>query len=52
VLPGGDGRDGLPRALQLVGHRGRTERLLDIAAAVERDGQIVAGPGSVGGGTG
>jgi aspartyl-tRNA(Asn)/glutamyl-tRNA(Gln) amidotransferase subunit A len=52
VLPGGDGRDGMPRALQLVGHRGRTERLLDVAAAVERDGHIGAGPGSVGGGTG
>jgi aspartyl-tRNA(Asn)/glutamyl-tRNA(Gln) amidotransferase subunit A len=52
VLPAGDGHDGLPRALQLVGHRGRTERLLDIAAAVERDGHIAAGPGSVGGGTG
>jgi aspartyl-tRNA(Asn)/glutamyl-tRNA(Gln) amidotransferase subunit A len=52
VLPGGDGRDRLPRALQLVGQRGRTERLLDIAAAVERDCQSGAGPGSVGGGTG
>jgi aspartyl-tRNA(Asn)/glutamyl-tRNA(Gln) amidotransferase subunit A len=52
VLPASTGGDGLPRALQLVGHRGRTERLLDIAAAVERDAQIAAGPGSVGGGTG
>lgn len=52
VLPGGDGRDGLPRALQLIGQRSRTERLLDVAAAVERDCQSVAGPGSVGGGTG
>jgi aspartyl-tRNA(Asn)/glutamyl-tRNA(Gln) amidotransferase subunit A len=52
VLPAGNGRDGLPRALQLVAKRGRTERLLDIAAAVERDVQIGAGPGSVGGGTG
>ena len=52
VLPGGDGGDGLPRAIQLVGHRGRTERLLDVAAAVERDCQSGAGPGSVGGGTG
>jgi aspartyl-tRNA(Asn)/glutamyl-tRNA(Gln) amidotransferase subunit A len=50
AMPAGDGRDGLPRSLQLVGHRGRTERLLEVAAAVER--QIVAGPGSVGGGTG
>lgn len=52
ALPGGDGRDGLPRVIQLVGHRARTERLLDIAAAVERDCQSGAGPGSVGGGTG
>jgi len=50
ALPAGDGADGLPRSLQLVGHRGRTERLLDVATAIER--QIVAGPGSVGGGTG
>ena len=52
VLPGGTGADGLPRAVQLVGHRGRTERLLDVAAAVERDFQSGAGPGSVGGGAG
>lgn len=50
ALPAGNGNDGLPRSLQLVGSRGRTERLLDIAAAVEL--QIAAGPGSVGGGTG
>jgi Asp-tRNA(Asn)/Glu-tRNA(Gln) amidotransferase A subunit family amidase len=50
ALPGLPGTDGLPRGLQLVGHRGRTERLLDVAAAVER--YITAGPGSVGGGTG
>ena len=50
ALPGRDGDDGLPRGIQLVGHRGRTERLLDIAAAAEP--YIVAGPGSVGGGTG
>jgi aspartyl-tRNA(Asn)/glutamyl-tRNA(Gln) amidotransferase subunit A len=50
ALPAGSGHDGLPRGLQLVGQRGRTERLLDIAAAVEL--QITAGPGSVGGGTG
>lgn len=35
ALPAGNGNDGLPRGLQLVGPRGRTERLLDIAAAVE-----------------
>jgi aspartyl-tRNA(Asn)/glutamyl-tRNA(Gln) amidotransferase subunit A len=50
ALPCGLGRDGLPRAIQLVGHRGSTERLLAVAAAVE--GQIVGGAGSVGGGTG
>ena len=35
ALPAGRGPDGLPRSLQIVGHRGRTERLLDIAAALE-----------------
>jgi aspartyl-tRNA(Asn)/glutamyl-tRNA(Gln) amidotransferase subunit A len=35
ALPAGRGPDGLPRSVQLVGHRGRTERLLDIAAAFE-----------------
>ena len=34
-LPAGTGPEGLPRGIQIVGHRGRTERLLDIAAAVE-----------------
>lgn len=52
AMPTGDGTDGLPRGIQLVGHRGRTERLLDIAAAVALDPHIVPGPGSVGGGTG
>src|SRR5262249_27714834 len=37
ALPCGRGADGLPRGLQLVGHRGGTERLLAVAAAVERD---------------
>jgi aspartyl-tRNA(Asn)/glutamyl-tRNA(Gln) amidotransferase subunit A len=50
ALPAGLGRDGLPRSLQLVGRRHATDRLLGIAAAVER--QISGGPGSVGGGTG
>ena len=50
ALPGGAGRDGLPRGLQLVGRRRATGRLLAVAAAVER--QISGGPGSVGGGTG
>ena len=35
ALPAGRGPDGLPRSLQLVGDRGRTERLLDVAAALE-----------------
>jgi aspartyl-tRNA(Asn)/glutamyl-tRNA(Gln) amidotransferase subunit A len=35
AIPAGVGADGLPRGLQLIGHRGRTERLLDIGAAVE-----------------
>jgi aspartyl-tRNA(Asn)/glutamyl-tRNA(Gln) amidotransferase subunit A len=35
ALPAGRGPEGLPRSVQLVGPRGRTERLLDIAAAVE-----------------
>jgi aspartyl-tRNA(Asn)/glutamyl-tRNA(Gln) amidotransferase subunit A len=34
-LPAGLGADGLPRGIQIVGHRGRTERLLDVASAVE-----------------
>jgi len=50
ALPCGSGPDGLPRSLQLVGHRGGTERLLAVAAAVER--QMMGGPGSVGGGAG
>jgi aspartyl-tRNA(Asn)/glutamyl-tRNA(Gln) amidotransferase subunit A len=50
ALPCGMGRDGLPRAIQLVGQRGSTERLLVVAATVER--QIIGGAGSVGGGTG
>ena len=50
AIPCGMGRDGLPRAIQLVGHRGGTERLLEVAAVVER--QITGGSGSVGGGAG
>ena len=50
AIPCGVGHDGLPRSLQLVGHRGGTERLLDVAAAVEA--QITGGSGSVGGGVG
>jgi aspartyl-tRNA(Asn)/glutamyl-tRNA(Gln) amidotransferase subunit A len=52
VVPAGRGADELPRSVQLVGHRGRTERLLEVAAAVASLPQIAAGPGSVGGGTG
>ncbi|MGH9373648.1 MAG: amidase [Vicinamibacterales bacterium] len=36
ALPAGFGPEGLPRGIQLVGHKGRTERLLDVAAAVEQ----------------
>jgi aspartyl-tRNA(Asn)/glutamyl-tRNA(Gln) amidotransferase subunit A len=36
ALPAGRGPEGLRRSLQIVGHRGRTERLLDVAAAVEQ----------------
>ena len=36
AIPCGLGADGLPRAVQLVGHRGSTERLLQVALAVER----------------
>src|SRR5258708_8252089 len=44
ALPCGKGRDGLPRAVQLVGHRGGTERLLGWAAAVPRP--VIRGAGS------
>jgi aspartyl-tRNA(Asn)/glutamyl-tRNA(Gln) amidotransferase subunit A len=50
VLPCGKGADGLPRSIQLVGHRGGTDRLLAVATAVER--QMIGGDGSVGGGAG
>ena len=48
ALPAGNGRDGLPRSLQLVA--GRTSRLLAVAREVEPYSS--GGPGSVGGGTG
>jgi aspartyl-tRNA(Asn)/glutamyl-tRNA(Gln) amidotransferase subunit A len=35
VMPCGVGSDGLPRSLQVVGHRGGTQELLDVAAALE-----------------
>jgi aspartyl-tRNA(Asn)/glutamyl-tRNA(Gln) amidotransferase subunit A len=50
AIPCGRGRDGLPRGLQLVGHRGATERLLAVSAAIAR--HMVGGAGSVGGGVG
>ena len=50
AIPCGIGTDGLPRAIQLVGHRGGTARLLAVAETVER--QIIGGAGSVGGGAG
>ena len=46
AIPCGLGADGLPRGLQLVGHRGATPRLLEVAAVLER--QIMESPGSVG----
>ena len=36
AIPCGRGADGMPRAIQLVGHRGSTERLIQVALAVER----------------
>lgn len=50
TLPAGTSSSGLPIGMQLVGRWGETNRLLTIAASVE--GQMTAGPGSVGGGTG
>ena len=50
AIPCGAGADGLPRGIQLVGHRGATARLLAVAATVEH--QIIGGEGSVGGGAG
>jgi aspartyl-tRNA(Asn)/glutamyl-tRNA(Gln) amidotransferase subunit A len=50
TLPTPRSNDGLPRAVQLVGARSQTERLLALSGAVEP--YISGGPGSVGGGTG
>jgi Asp-tRNA(Asn)/Glu-tRNA(Gln) amidotransferase A subunit family amidase len=36
AIPCGRGADGMPRSIQLVGHRGSTERLIQVALAVER----------------
>jgi aspartyl-tRNA(Asn)/glutamyl-tRNA(Gln) amidotransferase subunit A len=50
ALPAGTTAAGLPVSMQLVGRRNETDQLLSVAAAVET--QMMAGPGSVGGGTG
>ena len=50
ALPAGTTASGLPIGMQLVGRRNETDQLIAVAAAVEA--QIIAGPGSVGGGTG
>lgn len=53
ALPCGSNGEGLPHSLQLVGHRGGTDRLLEVAALVERQlGVQRVGAGSVGGGAG
>jgi aspartyl-tRNA(Asn)/glutamyl-tRNA(Gln) amidotransferase subunit A len=49
ALPSGRTNTGLPVGMQLVGRRGQTAHLLDVAGAVER--QMTGGAGSVGGGT-
>jgi aspartyl-tRNA(Asn)/glutamyl-tRNA(Gln) amidotransferase subunit A len=50
ALPAGRSSAGLPIGMQLVGARGATAALLEVAEQVEA--QIVGGAGSVGGGTG
>lgn len=50
AIPAGTTTSGLPIGMQLVGRRNETDQLIAVAAAVEA--QIIAGPGSVGGGTG
>jgi aspartyl-tRNA(Asn)/glutamyl-tRNA(Gln) amidotransferase subunit A len=50
AVPCGAATDGLPRAIQLVGRRRGTDRLIAIASAIER--QMIGGAGSVGGGAG
>ncbi|CAN5726846.1 amidase [soil metagenome] len=50
ALPAGANSAGLPISMQLVARHNQTERLLTIAASVER--QIADGFGSVGGGAG
>ena len=53
ALPCGYNSAGLPHSLQLVGHRGGTDRLLEVAAIVERQLAVHrVGSGSVGGGAG
>jgi aspartyl-tRNA(Asn)/glutamyl-tRNA(Gln) amidotransferase subunit A len=50
ALPAGTTDDGWPVSVQLVGHLGGTDRLIETAAAVEP--YSTGGDGSVGGGTG
>ena len=50
AIPAGTTAHGLPIGMQLVGRRNETDQLISVAAAVES--QMIAGPGSVGGGTG
>jgi aspartyl-tRNA(Asn)/glutamyl-tRNA(Gln) amidotransferase subunit A len=50
AIPAGATRDGWPVSVQVVGRHTATDRLLDIAATVER--YSTGGDGSVGGGTG
>ena len=50
AVPAGTTDDGWPVSIQLVGHIAGTNRLIQVAAAVER--YSTGGDGSVGGGTG
>ena len=50
AIPAGQTAGGLPIGMQLVGRRNETDQLIAVAASIE--GQMIAGPGSVGGGTG
>ena len=49
-VPAGHTQAGLPIGMQLVGRRNETDQLIAVAASIEH--QMIAGPGSVGGGTG
>ena len=50
AVPAGKTAAGLPVGMQLVGRRNETDQLIAVAASIEP--QMMAGPGSVGGGTG